>query len=178
MTDHTHQRAREALAEIEAGLEGVTPGPWKWRNDINHREYNLSPGILITGETDGTPWGDLIDKANAAHIARCDPDTLASIIALVKAMDEELADLRAAHAELLALHSEELDTAAIAAQWGVEHGRGGAKARIAELEAEVARLRNALNDVINRSLNDPLGTSKVLDMRGIAEAALEASHDH
>lgn len=43
-----------------------TKGPWKWRKE--NGDYYLSPGILVTNSTDATPFGDSIDKANAALI--------------------------------------------------------------------------------------------------------------
>lgn len=46
-----------------------TPGEWFWRDDVNTGEYDLSPGVLTTNLTDGTPWGDEIDRANARLIA-------------------------------------------------------------------------------------------------------------
>lgn len=41
-----------------------------------------------------------------------------------------------------------------------------------DLKAENERYKNALNEIIERSHNDPLGTSKVVDMRNIADLAL------
>ncbi len=75
----------EALAELLAGTEGVTPGPWK------HRRYRLKPTI---NEVEGSrkpavvPWPGFDDSSrperehakNAAHIARCDPDTIRSLV--------------------------------------------------------------------------------------------------
>ena len=56
------------------------------------------------------------------------------------------------------------------------HPTGTVKAleqRVAELEGDNERLRSALQDIVIRSRIDPLGTSKVVDMRNIAKAALK-----
>jgi len=47
-----------------------TPGPWEWKDDEKKvfGYYRIAPGVLLTSETDGTPWGDEIDKANARLI--------------------------------------------------------------------------------------------------------------
>ena len=64
----------ERLAEMLAGLEGVTPGPWeKETNGMNH--WVQTPG----------PFRELIAPIvnlplNAAHIARCDPGAMRSIL--------------------------------------------------------------------------------------------------
>lgn len=43
---------------------------------------------------------------------------------------------------------------------------------IQSLRQRVERLEGALRDIVDRSHNDPLGTSKVIDMRKLAVAAL------
>lgn len=45
-----------------------TPAPWSWQKEEDDTAA-LEPGVLITDYTDGTPWGDEIDKANALVIA-------------------------------------------------------------------------------------------------------------
>lgn len=45
---------------------------------------------------------------------------------------------------------------------------------VTALRAEVAQLQKALEHIVERSLNDPIGTSKVIDMRKIARAALSS----
>lgn len=59
-----------------------TPGPWHWTKDIVIGEYNLAPGILLTALTDGTPWGDEIDRANA-HLIATAPDLYDALKALL-----------------------------------------------------------------------------------------------
>lgn len=55
-----------------------------------------------------------------------------------------------------------------------EHGRTEAASCLAtEAAEEIERLRRALVHIINRSNNGEPGTSKVIDMRRIAEEALK-----
>jgi len=48
-----------------------TPGPWEWKDDDREQfgHYRLHPGVLATESSDGTPWGDKIDQANARLIS-------------------------------------------------------------------------------------------------------------
>lgn len=68
--------------ELKALLAKATRGPWKWRLK-DGPEWFLSPGILKVegGMTDGTPMGDMTDRANARLIAMA-PDLAAEVIAL------------------------------------------------------------------------------------------------
>jgi hypothetical protein len=89
----------ERLAEMLAGLEGVTAGPWGvWREPT----FTQADAIReLTFQVENTPVEDfakavyLLDAggkcpattgcgpssaANAAHIARCDPDTMRAIL--------------------------------------------------------------------------------------------------
>lgn len=73
----------ERLTAMLAGLEGVTPGPWE-------PVFNGERGAnVIAPEPDlalATVWpymrtyGPLPANETAAHIARCDPDTMRSIL--------------------------------------------------------------------------------------------------
>jgi len=67
------------IAEIRAGLDGVTPGPWivsrnpkKWVDTIGPAAPNC--------------WADNRD-ADAAHIARLDPDTVRAILDRLEAAE-------------------------------------------------------------------------------------------
>jgi hypothetical protein len=61
----------ERLAEMLAGLEGVTPGPWEASGaNIRHKHGPL----LYTSEN------------NAPHLARCDPDTIRAILTELQAL--------------------------------------------------------------------------------------------
>ena len=46
-----------------------TPGPWKWADDRDKTGLIYLTGVLIAEHTDGTPWGDDMDRANAHLIA-------------------------------------------------------------------------------------------------------------
>lgn len=83
----TNEISNERLEEMLAGLQGVTPGPWQ-RHEPEEEET-----LVITGDEHGetivvVPWGREITRAHemgtahrdADHIARCDPDTMRSIL--------------------------------------------------------------------------------------------------
>lgn len=75
--------AKDKIEEMLAGLEGVTPGPWKSAASVEYDCYGIYPD---TGFTEfpiaKMPEYKLtqIVQADAAHIARCDPDTMRSIL--------------------------------------------------------------------------------------------------
>lgn len=79
------ETAKDKLAAIVAGLDEATPGPWF---EGDHWVF-VQPS---TGEPTH-PLENIFDhdkpQANAAHIARCDPDTMREIAAYA-------ADLRSA----------------------------------------------------------------------------------
>lgn len=62
-----------------------TKGPWEWKDDDREKfgHYRLHPGILATDLSDGTPWGDEIDRANARLIAAA-PDLLVALSGLLE----------------------------------------------------------------------------------------------
>lgn len=103
----TPEISDERIAEIEAGCEGVTPGPWmvqdsnSWRR-IGRRYEGQDGGVLCPiKQNDGHP--DLCagrgqdTYKNLRHIANCDPDT---IRAMAKEIRESRARLRRTEAEL------------------------------------------------------------------------------
>jgi len=79
----------ERLAEIRAGLEGVTPGPWRvcethegeiiGRPSWPCRRHGVNGEwrVAIADELDGAAFEQ---DANAAHIARLDPQTVAALL--------------------------------------------------------------------------------------------------
>lgn len=87
MTTYTPTQL-EAWAEL---------GPWSWSEETICRQiyHFLGPGVLVTTETDGTPWGDTIDQTNAALIAAA-PD----LARLVLEKEKEIARLRKALSEI------------------------------------------------------------------------------
>jgi hypothetical protein len=62
----------EQLDALEAGLEGVTPGPWKQGASQRDQVLRVQTTPLLIAGT--------IDAPDAAHIARCDPDTIRELI--------------------------------------------------------------------------------------------------
>jgi len=80
----------EQVAAIRDGCEGVTPGPWR---GVANRDGTLN----VLGATDDEGWCSKValvnssDKANAVHIARCDPDTIRALSTEVLESREALA---------------------------------------------------------------------------------------
>lgn len=90
------------IKAIRDGCEGVTPGPWQTlRSDpaegVNCHWIKAQPSPALRGFSKevayvgGTYYADGPDVRDAAHIARCDPDT-------IRAAMDEIAESRAAHA--------------------------------------------------------------------------------
>lgn len=83
-------------AEIRAGLEGVTPGPWTahlpeggaWSVDADHLQETVCRV---------EPWSPEQDEKDAAHIARLDP---ATVLAFLDERDQHLALIEQQAAEL------------------------------------------------------------------------------
>ena len=91
----------EELTALQALLAKMTPGEWQWRYDAlwtDYPQWSIQPGILIADGTDGTPGGDMIDKANAAGIValvNAAPALLASA-ARAAELEQEVSRLRSA----------------------------------------------------------------------------------
>jgi hypothetical protein len=81
--------------EAWAGL-----GPWEWQKlaEFSSPKHSLGPGVLLTDERDGTPWGDTIDQTNAALIAAA-PALAAALLAERKAREVEVGELKRLQAE-------------------------------------------------------------------------------
>lgn len=106
----------EQLAEIERGLEGVTPGPWHaLRSDpaegvncwwVNGQPSPMLRGFSATVATVGGGYGLNDNRETAAHLARCDPQTIAELVRLARigmtAEKRDFFDLRAFSRENLA----------------------------------------------------------------------------
>ncbi len=85
-------KGKTALDQIMAGLDGVTEG-------LCEREFQGGRGSWIKrrGSEGDAEWcalacglHDTVANANAAHIARCDPDTMRDIAAYAAVMREAL----------------------------------------------------------------------------------------
>jgi len=67
------------VSELRAGLEGVTPGPWQvgsWRDMIYSTAGGAWKWICRVKRNEDEATDTNQDVIDAAHIARCDPDTI------------------------------------------------------------------------------------------------------
>lgn len=114
----------ERLEEMLAGLEGVTPGPWFYHTHplddwgtirvgddgtgCVWRIANVRAGRNVTDEEKDQHRRDETDPygANAAHIARCDPDTMRSILTELLASRQAPEGVRVTEAARLAFYSK------------------------------------------------------------------------
>lgn len=106
-------RLTEAMIEeLRAGLEGVTPGPWRLlvpdRGYCSNYVLTDAPEFApIAGKQ---PWRHLIadfddcsrGEANAAHIARCDPDSIRTLLNALASKDKALEEMRAERDDAIA----------------------------------------------------------------------------
>lgn len=76
----------DKLDEIEAGLEGVTPGPWELDGGAEISAWNVNNEIVMRIFDEGGH-----SAADAAHIARLDPDTVSALIARVRKAEADAA---------------------------------------------------------------------------------------
>jgi hypothetical protein len=86
------------VERLEAGLEGVTPGPWRHEEvrgycidyiKTNHPDFASTPhrrNLDYVAETENT--------SNARYIANCDPDTIRVLLSALKAQAAEIEGLR------------------------------------------------------------------------------------
>jgi hypothetical protein len=87
----------EQIKAMLEGCKGVTPGPWQLLGWGPMGLYGK--GDLRDAEYIARFRADLIEDGNAAHIARCDPTTIAELCtrllsaeARVKVLEAELAE--------------------------------------------------------------------------------------
>ena len=80
--------SEERLAEMLAGLEGVTPGPWVADQNMPHNRMPRVEGGDQSCVCECGNMGSEQDRweADAAHIARCDPETIRLIITELQAL--------------------------------------------------------------------------------------------
>ncbi len=96
----TEPASDELIAEIEAGLEGVTPGPWQKNGKFIYATGSVDTwsgpvwgaiaGVedLEAEDGEGRNWhcsGNVL--ANSAHLARCHPGNIAALIARIREQD-------------------------------------------------------------------------------------------
>jgi hypothetical protein len=90
------------IAELRAGLDGVTPGPWHAvqmatnKPDID-RPFVVGPGEVVVG-TDGiceparsNDRSFPEDAANMRHISRCSPDNIRALLDRIASLEAALA---------------------------------------------------------------------------------------
>lgn len=75
--------------EIEAGLKGVAPGPWRATFEGNGVVLGYAGGFQVHRDIIGASA-----NATAAHIARCSPDNMTTLLAdrnaLLKALSKTI----------------------------------------------------------------------------------------
>lgn len=107
----------ELIAEMRAGLEGVTPGKWKYVSDPHFDsglvytsvqpvvvdEEAMKPLAMANGEYHvcrmshtAAQWRFSYHRKNAAHIARCNPSNIAALLDTLTALKRENEELREA----------------------------------------------------------------------------------
>lgn len=117
----TEPATDELIAEIEAGLEGVTPGPWEQAAPLDKvcTGYRDASGTMlpsnygVTGHSKtvakcaGQSWMDDGEEIrNAAHIARCHPGNIAALIARIRQAEAERDEERSAANALLSQNED------------------------------------------------------------------------
>lgn len=92
----TEPASDELLAEIERGLEGVTPGPWGYVPMPLTKEGNGPAEPHETVITMHEVWDDTFlslaecrHELNARHIARCNPDNISAIFERLRKAEAE-----------------------------------------------------------------------------------------
>ena len=174
----THE-GKTILDAIVAGLDGVTPGPWR------HNRVHDNAGVVHGDEIfrDGNRElvvDDVVKDLDAAHIARCDPDSISAIAAYVAELQSENDRLRAALAnsdQPCAYCSLPRDEWAKCSDGFPGCGRAddamgcpelGAVILAADLERQVAALRDALSSSQDylEHLHEALGSQIAIEARG------------
>ena len=71
------------IEELKALLDKATRGPWKWVRDHSGLggPWRLTPGVMWPSNSEATPGGDEIDRANASLIVLA-PTLAAEVISL------------------------------------------------------------------------------------------------
>ncbi len=91
------------IDSLERLARAATPGPWKWTEsygsvsldrDVPNHDHTLGDHVLFA-----EPCGDcnssvLVEDADAAYLAAVSPDVVLGLIALLRAAEEEIADLK------------------------------------------------------------------------------------
>jgi hypothetical protein len=83
----------ELLNAIEAGCDGVTPGPWSIRHDTCAECSRRGAAEYDIPELPGGYHAQFSEQADAAHIARLDPATVLDLVAGYRAGMKAHADV-------------------------------------------------------------------------------------
>ena len=107
-----NQVSPERVAEMLAGLEGVTPGPWRYyipdpgytddyvvTDHPDHAPDEKSRFRHLVATTEGASLGQ---QATGQHIARMDPDTIRSILTELQALRDRKVEVTNEMVERLA----------------------------------------------------------------------------
>lgn len=140
-SDYVVAASPDLTQELRAGLDGVTPGPWRVFETRQSRIANQTHvGPYPRGVAHITSWGtDEPRASNAAHIARCSPENIRALLDALAAKDIVLAEARAEHSA----SRQNFHTMQHAANALLKRAEA-AEASLADLAAENERLRKAL----------------------------------
>jgi hypothetical protein len=135
MADHITD---ERIAEVEAKMEGVTPGPWDTLDNGTVRAIDGDEGIPIFDPR--TPWKKHRRAAtafkqewhNPRYVAKLDPDTVKSMISRLRAAEAGNASLRTSNSRV------------VTALANTTNDKIAEQRRAEKAEAESTRLREAL----------------------------------
>ncbi len=97
----TDKPVNELIQEMREGLEGVTHGDWQWDNDSNLIGVSSYTRLLVAGYLSDGTWIAAGSPPDAAHIARCDPDNIRTILDSHDTLVDALNQLAESHAELV-----------------------------------------------------------------------------
>jgi hypothetical protein len=119
-------------AELRAGLDGVTPGPWEWDGFHYQELWQVGTYTAVFGwdAEQGMSLAYENKEANAAHIARCSPE---NIRALLDALDDAERGLTET--------KRKLEGAKDRAE-KAERERDEARAELAQLRGTIEKTRN------------------------------------
>lgn len=154
-------------AELRAGLEGVTPGPWRQCGGMTaaYRAVHSPSGYIVFGFADASkhielgrpiqaPGWDEQDR-NARHIARCSPENIATILnalATLRADNERLGRERdEARARIKELDDAGRQIANMLGSIGDQLEAAGAERDT--LLAQVEKMREALEEIATRDVH-------------------------
>jgi hypothetical protein len=109
--------ASQIVQEIRAGLEGVTPGEWKAAKPADApslvRAVYYHNGLRHTAFIALCDCGGQNNEANAAHLARCSPDRIATLLNAFDAQAREIAELREAFGGIVEADEKRRNTIAL-----------------------------------------------------------------